>query len=180
MQLRLVFTLLPHLVFAYNWCPPLGPALPASQNLRNHAEIQSAVSQLTTWFSKQATAFNDSAISLALASVYEEEPILNMHWTGSGLNHSGSQHVDEHTVYRLGSISKLYTVLQVLLLEDQVKWTDSVTKYLPELKEIVPPQPENQNPITTTPWDAITIGALASQLSGIARECESSSPWQNV
>ena len=60
------------------------------------------------------------------------------------------------TVFRIGSITKMFTAFSILQLEEKglLKVTDPVSKYVPE----VPPA-----------WNAITIHQLLSHLSGIPR-----------
>lgn len=49
-------------------------------------------------------------------------------------NTTGVKKVDGDTVYRLGSVTKVYTVLTWLAERGDVEWNQPVTKYVPELK----------------------------------------------
>lgn len=79
---------------------------------------------------------------------------------------SPSSNVTEHTYFRIASISKVFTVLAVLIEQQAQKWSlqEPITKYVPELLDGA-----NEGSIN---WSAITLGTLASQLSGIPRECQ--------
>lgn len=102
-----------------------------------------------------------------------DAPLLSRHHTAKNLvelNTTGTLKVDEHTVYRLGSLSKVYTILTLLIEIGDSRWNDPITKYVPELAEIA--ARGNRNPVTEVDWDDVTIGALASQISGIARDCK--------
>lgn len=73
--------------------------------------------------------------------------------------------VDGDKAFRIASISKVFTVLAILLQQQEgnLSMKDPVTKYIPELAE-----GSNDG---GTQWDKISLESLASQLSGIAREC---------
>lgn len=73
--------------------------------------------------------------------------------------------VTDHTYFRIASISKVFTVLAVLIQQRKGKWSleDSITKYVPELR--------GGTSGNTIDWESITLETLASQLSGIPREC---------
>ncbi len=88
------------------------------------------------------------------------------------MNSTGTKIIDSNTIYRIGSISKVYTVLAVLRLRDKINWDDPVTKYVPELNQIADNHGGPVNHLTTVQWKHITIGALAGQLSGLGRDCK--------
>ena len=75
--------------------------------------------------------------------------------------------MSDQSYFRIASISKVFTVLAVLLQEQAGKCNlrDPITRHIPELKDRVG--------IDTIDWDSITLETLASQLSGIPRECKS-------
>ncbi|KAH7110552.1 beta-lactamase/transpeptidase-like protein [Dendryphion nanum] len=72
--------------------------------------------------------------------------------------------VNGDAVYRIASITKAFTVLGLLYQHEanNLSLDDSIDKYIPEL------QGEKGGSI---PWKDITLRSLASQLSGIPREC---------
>jgi hypothetical protein len=53
------------------------------------------------------------------------------------LNHNCIRRVTKDTLYRIASVSKVYTGLALLRLQDKIDMQASVTNYLPELKELV-------------------------------------------
>ena len=83
----------------------------------------------------------------------------------------GTTKVDADTVYRIGSISKTVTVLELLLHEGKVSFDDPVTMYIPELAAITAISGV-ANEINEPLWAEITVGSLTSYLSGIGRDCE--------
>jgi CubicO group peptidase (beta-lactamase class C family) len=72
--------------------------------------------------------------------------------------------VNGDALYRIASITKTFTVLGILYQHQagNLSLDDSVDKYIKELKE---------DQEGTMPWKDITLRSLASQLSGIPREC---------
>jgi hypothetical protein len=110
-----------------------------------------------------------SALSLGIKSVHEDQPLYTKFYTPPTADPRSTVAVDAHTVFRVGSISKIFTVLAVLKLPG-VSLDDPVTKYVPELRDLTTNAPDlSAFPVTT--WDDITLGALASHLSGIGVDC---------
>lgn len=81
-----------------------------------------------------------------------------------------SDDVTDETYFRIASITKVFTVLAVLVRQKAGKWSikDSIAQHVPELTV-----GNNGGGIK---WEAITLESLASQLSGIPRECTMLSP----
>jgi CubicO group peptidase (beta-lactamase class C family) len=104
--------------------------------------------------------------------VFTSDEILYEHYhtapTLPSLRQYGVSQVDENTVYRIGSITKIFTVYAFLLDAGQQYFGHPVTEFVPELAV----QAENKagNAITTTDWADVTIGDLASHLAGIASD----------
>jgi CubicO group peptidase (beta-lactamase class C family) len=88
--------------------------------------------------------------------------------------------VNSDTVYRLASVTKLFTVLGILRIET-ISLEDSITKYLPELRDMNE-QAETQDAINTVDWDSITVGALAAHQSGIGADRKPETPrnWRDI
>lgn len=59
------------------------------------------------------------------------------------------------TKIRIASVTKVFTVLAVLLSNTLIGWEDSITKYVPGLDDAA--------------YADVTIGALAGQTSGLGR-----------
>jgi CubicO group peptidase (beta-lactamase class C family) len=81
--------------------------------------------------------------------------------------------VDGDTVYRLGRVSKVYTVLAFLAEARDVHWNSPITNFVPELAKLSKNGSSGEfDSVRQTAWDDITIGALASQVSGVGRDCK--------
>ncbi|KAI0871407.1 putative penicillin-binding protein [Hypoxylon argillaceum] len=115
---------------------------------------------------------NTSSISVTIVSTEDNEdtPFFDFHYSSPFLNHSsgGTDHVTKNSIYRIGSISKLFTVYTLLVGYGWESWYQPVTRYIPELQKAA--LSHTRQPIEDAYWDRISIGALASQLSGIGRD----------
>ena len=115
---------------------------------------------------------NTTSFSIDIYSLYEEESLLTHHYSAPELSHpeSGVAEVDSNTIYRIGSISKLFTTYVYLINSGFTGWNDPITKYLPELVELMEDKNAPTNDIDTVNWDEVTVGGLACHLSGMSRD----------
>lgn len=90
---------------------------------------------------------------------YHTAPLLGDYPDGKPTNVTGD------TAFRIASISKVFTVLAILLQQQagNLSMKDPVTEYLPDLRGNVIED--------GVQWDYISLESLASQLSGVPREC---------
>lgn len=159
---------------SYAHCPPLGPVLPAPVHPSQNEAVQTAVAAISAAFHNLTAGLNDTAISVGITSIHEEDsPLLDLHWTPPSRSPNGTSRVDRNTIYRVGSISKVYTVLalQLLAAKDKLQWTDPVTKYVPQLRKLS--DGNHSSPLTAVDWDEVTVEALASHLAGVPANCKS-------
>jgi CubicO group peptidase (beta-lactamase class C family) len=101
---------------------------------------------------------------LTAISQHDSSPILDFHHTSGSLNISAgsTSKITSDTVYRIGSVSKLFTVYALLLNNKIHHWNRPVTEYIPELKHAAQHPPHNSTVIDWVQWDQVTVGALAS------------------
>lgn len=103
--------------------------------------------------------------------------LLSLSYTADSINTTlGVNQVDENTVFRIGSTSKLWTMLLLLIENGPASLDDPIARYIPELRQAVFELSRNstmaRDGIDFTKWNEVTLGELASHLSGIARDCE--------
>lgn len=145
-------------------CPPLGPVLPAPKFPSKSCDVQKATSLLRSSLQSSFEAqMKASAISVGVKSIHEDAALFNYHFTPPKMSGQGTNLVDEDTMYRVGSVSKLFPIL-MLLQSGKVSMDDSIVKYIPGLTAI---QGTGVNRVS---WEDITIGALASHLSGLGTD----------
>jgi len=126
--------------------------------LIEHQEIASKIELLETWITAQMEWRNLPGLSIAI--VYDQELV----WS-KGFGYSNVDKkipATSHTIYRIASITKLFTSTAIMQLRDQGKLQldDPITKFLPwfNIKHRFPDAPE------------ITIWNLLTHTSGLPRE----------
>ncbi|KAK1977888.1 beta-lactamase [Colletotrichum cereale] len=146
-----------------NQCPPLGPTLPSNKTPSDSKAVREAVAKIQEGLINRTSSLQGTGISIGIKSVHEDHPLFNWHFTPPVADNRSTAKIDIDTIYRGGSITKLFTTLTALK-NARIKSTDPVTKYLPQLKtEAV----QNEGELNFIPWDNITVGDLASHLSGL-------------
>lgn len=178
------FFLLFSSTLSFTPCPLLGPAFPPFSLDTNDKTVGGALKELKQRFDTLVTTNTgvhgdvsaNTTFSIALfssdAGNAEDEPFFwQYHHTAPALNQSlaGSHAADKDSVYRIGGLTEVFTVWSLLFTGngDQI-FDDPVTKYLPELGNST----TVQDVIGHVKWDDVTVGQLASHMSGIARDCE--------
>lgn len=136
-------------------CPPLGPVLPVPTSPSTDSHVQKACSDINNHFTTLTSSFVGSAASLSVASIHESAKLLDLHHTPQVRQTGSTNPVSGDTVYRIASISKIFTVLGVLKIG--VRLDDPITRYLPEVQALQAADGFSVN------WDDVTVGALASR-----------------
>lgn len=147
-------------------CPPLGAVLPAPKAPYKSEDVQEAIIMLRAGLEDAASALNASGVSIGVKSLNEDKQLFSFHHTPPLLSGIGTHEVDENTIYRVGSISKMMPALAVLQI-DSINLEDSVLEYIPELANGT-----EDSAINSTPWEDITIRSLINHLSGLATDCK--------
>lgn len=169
---------------ATNYCPLSGALYPSPSKISSNTQTQSAnallSSALDNAINGNQSTYGDfrpdtNSFSISVVSANDEDTFFQYHHTAKYLDqHSGgTEKVTADTVFRIGSISKLFTVFALLVQGEKVHFDDPVTAYIPELDAIARRQASGSfDPISQVQWEDVTIGALASQLAGIGRDCK--------
>ena len=83
-------------------------------------------------------------------------------------NDQDNNRLNKDSVFALGDLTQLFTVYtQLAALGDEI-WSHSIVDYVPELCNV---SAATSNAISQVQWKDVTLGALAGQMSGIARSC---------
>ncbi|KAI2468653.1 beta-lactamase/transpeptidase-like protein [Annulohypoxylon bovei var. microspora] len=171
-------------VFAKQNCPLYGLGYPKPTNLLVQPGIKTAATALDSVFSEYIDHSNETksdsfSYSVEVFSVDDEEPLWSHHWTASNLetlNSTGVTKVDGDTVYRLASVTKVFTILTFLAEAGDTLWNEPIANYIPEIAAFVEAGADNSHSISSTNWESITMGSLASQMSGLARDWSAEIP----
>ncbi|KAI0904567.1 beta-lactamase/transpeptidase-like protein [Ustulina deusta] len=150
-------------------CPPLGPVMPIPINPSSHEPVQDAIRFATDRFQNLTAAFNTTGLSIAVKSIHETSPMLELHHTPPVLDGTGTAAVNSETIYRIGSISKVFAPLSILT-QGKMKMEDPITKYVPELLQLKRRAVPVADDITAVNWDQVTVGSLAAHMSGIGAD----------
>jgi hypothetical protein len=107
------------------------------------------------WSNSSSSKWNTSTISLSLEVTSATSTLFSYYHTAGIKNNSGTEKVGPDTIFRIASITEVFTALAVLL-EARIRLEASISQYVPELSDPM--------------WDEVNIGMLTSQLSGAPRD----------
>lgn len=130
----------------------------ASDLVEQHPEVADAITLLDLWIEEQLAY--QQLPGLAIGIVYDQELI----WSkGYGFGDLAEQTpVSPTTLFRIGSVTKVFTATAILQLRDagKLRLDDPITRHLPEFAI--------QNPFSDAP--EITIWNLLTHTAGLPRE----------
>lgn len=161
-------------------CPIYGLGYPKPNNLFGYDGIRGAAAALDLVFGQYIDNANNTgsdkfSYSVEVFAASEQKPLWSHYWTAKNLatmNTTGTKTVDGDTVYRIGSLTKIFTMLTFLAEVGDASWNEPIAKFIPEIAAMAAEGPDTSHSLTSPDWGAITIGALASQISGLMRDCE--------
>lgn len=151
-------------------CPLEGPVFPKPLRLAQSDTIKAAVSILTGLFKGVTDNAQNYSFALEVFSAHDPDPIFSVLHTAPNLaklNTTGVKTVNENTVFRLGSLTKIHTIYLFLINAGDKIWNQPITKYVPELQALA----NRSDPVADTAWGKVTIGGLATQMTGVPRDC---------
>jgi hypothetical protein len=165
-------------------CPIIGPRFPVPSGLSADPIILEAMKNTTKVFDDLVAtgggeahgdiAPNSTSFSIALFSATDplnsSSPLLfEYHYAAPSLAESttGAKMPDSNSVYRIGSLTQVFTIWMTLIEAGEAAWVTPVTQHIPELAQAA----EQASSIDRTAWEDITLGDLAAHLSGISRDC---------
>lgn len=159
-------------------CPLLGPVFPKPQNISSSPVMKTAFQNFTSFLSGRDTAAEgqQNSYSLEIFSASEAASAFTYYHTAptlSSFNSTGVKKADGDSVYRIGSLTKLFTVYTFLVEAGDIHFNAPITDYVPELRAIA--DQKSGDATTKVSWDDITIGALASHMAGISSDSKQKS-----
>lgn len=119
-------------------------------------------SLINALFDGEEPALNASATTfhIDIFSTRTNASIYSYSHIGETLSHAlTAGTLDDGTQFRIGSISKLYTIYAILNVAGLDIFDTPITRYLPELAG-------NASPSDKIIWEEVTVGALTSQQGG--------------
>lgn len=154
------------------YCSFLGPIFPPVVNVNDSGNVLSAVSELQRSLNVLLEQdFSAANVSFYINAFSTEGTVFDFSYAAPGLEGSlTNSTLDENTVFRIGSVSKLLTVYTLLVEIGMDHMNDPVTEWVPELADNSHYSCVNTSDVTTANWSQITLGALASHMAGISRD----------
>ncbi|KAJ5138870.1 uncharacterized protein N7515_003718 [Penicillium bovifimosum] len=154
-------------------CPILGPAYPAPTGLSQDPVFLSKAEELTAQLNEAIENGTLPFISAAaqIFSGDEDDAAYGFYLTDEIVKTGsvGVREVDENTIFRIGSVSKLWTMFLYMTLNGTRYFHEPVANYVPELR-VKYNATQAVNDIDHVSWSEVTIGELASHQAGIARD----------
>ncbi|KAH7120362.1 beta-lactamase/transpeptidase-like protein [Dactylonectria estremocensis] len=153
-------------IVATDEVPLLGPSFSSNFDPSNSKAVRHAKSVfpglIDNLFSTGALNKTDLVFAVDVFSAATNKSIYSYYHGGQGQNETLTAGVlNDTTISRLGSVSKLFTVYAILAQAGIEVLSHPVTRYLPELRGN-----STGEYLDKIQWDEITVGALASQQAG--------------
>lgn len=156
-----------------------GPAYPAPRDLSSNGSAVAAAwanftetidSYITQKGTVEGLLGNLGGYTFSVGSFSLHDPnatSLQYHHTGETVANSsqGVKEVNGESIYRIASISKVFTVYLILLEVGTNYWDEPITNFVPGLNATS--NASLKDPINSIDWAGVTLGALAGQMGGI-------------
>ena len=147
-------------------CPIQGPVYPSGFDLTKSDAVREATEQfpqvVEKLFSSGAIDPKQSYFTVDVFSTSTNESFYSYSHVAIGLNGTLTAGVlNDETIWRTGSVSKLFTVYALIAVAGLEVLEHPVTRYLPELSGN-----SREDALTKMIWEDVTVGALASQQAG--------------
>ena len=141
---------------ALGYCPPTGQVLPVPK-IPDNFKPTALIAALEVLGAGSAR-LNTTTTSFSISMTSLDSVFLDFHHTASSKNSSGVKVIDNNTVYRVASNTKILIALAILL-EFPGKLDDIIGNYIPELKN-------------NKAYKDVTLRLLASHMAGVPRDGE--------
>ncbi|KAG9254832.1 beta-lactamase/transpeptidase-like protein [Emericellopsis atlantica] len=148
-----------------------GPSFPAPSGLRDSKALTSAIIDFGTLVADSPIVqANETAWAVAVFSTHDDEPLYERYFTPD--YDVGVAEVNRSSVFRIASVSKVFSVWTFLAEVGDERFNDPITKYVPELVTTKNDSVSGTvyDDIDHVRWHEVTLGQLASQLAGIPRD----------
>ncbi|KAI0159517.1 beta-lactamase/transpeptidase-like protein [Xylariaceae sp. FL1272] len=154
-------------------CSIAGPGYPSPSKFSSSFLLTDAIAQFEDNLSNVTLGLqpNSTAWAVALFSSKENKTLYERFYTPP-LNVSVPR-VDANSVFRIGSVSKVFSVWSFLLEVGDKYFNDPITKYVQELSNLTRSSyggREIYNDLDQVRWEDVTLGELASHAAGIPRD----------
>ncbi|KFA77434.1 hypothetical protein S40288_03087 [Stachybotrys chartarum IBT 40288] len=154
-------------VQATDEAPLLGPSFIANFDPTNSTAIEEAKAAfpvaINELFALGVLNKTDLIFSVDVFSAATNQSIYNYRHIGEGQEAAlTTGELDDDTIGRIGSVSKLITTYAILAHAGIGIFNDPITNHIPELRACN----QSRNILTHVRWEDVTVGALASHQAG--------------
>lgn len=151
--------------------PLIGPAFLANFDPTNSDAINNATEAfpkaIEGLFDSGALNETDLVFAVDVFSAATNASLFSYYHVGEGQEQVlTAGQLDDETIGRTGSVSKLFTAYALLVKAGIGIFDVPVTHYLPELKRVPSAEEDGDDLLKQIRWEEITIGALASHQAG--------------
>ncbi|KAF2094653.1 beta-lactamase/transpeptidase-like protein [Rhizodiscina lignyota] len=164
-----------------------GPSYPAPHDLTSKKSLIPAAWKNTTAVlqkyidsGNKSTTVSDGissmwnvTFSVGMFSLHDPAATdLQFHYTSPEVANAanGTHKVDSDSIYRIASVTKVFTVLAGLLNLNETDWSRPLSDIVPALRDYSKKNPGEKDPVYTVEWDKITPLALSAQIGGVPRD----------
>ena len=169
-------------ILAYKPCPLLGPVFEPPENLSTSSPFQNALNGLKTTLDNATKTgktpygswpVTNNSFSLGIFDATTPTQLFSYQFTSKQIQNSkqGVTDVSEDSIYRIGSLSKLITAYLFLIEVGPTYWSHPITEFVPALASAAEQCSASQDPVDCIDWNDVTLGALASHMAGLPRDC---------
>ncbi|KAI0441089.1 beta-lactamase/transpeptidase-like protein [Xylaria telfairii] len=155
-------------------CALAGPGFPSPSGVSNSPLLSASIAEFEKSLNDVQLGLqaNDTAWAVALFSSKENKTLYEHYYTPP--IDVGVSQVDSNSIFRIGSVSKVFSVWSFLIEVGDKHFNEPITKYVPELANLTCNGGSNDreiyNDIDHVRWEEITLGQLASHAAGIPRD----------
>lgn len=162
------------------WADLLGPSYPAPVDLSSNDSLvtsswrnaSSIIEQRVSGIGSDGS-WNNITFSLGMFSLYDDDATtLQFHHTSPeiAISTHGTRSVNADSIYRIASVTKVFTVLAGLLELSLTDWERPLTELIPTLAKFAKESSADSSAVDTVEWDKITPSSLAAQIAGVPRD----------
>lgn len=179
-KLLTILTLISKVITTPTQCDLAGPGFPAPSQISSSNSLADAIAAFEVLLDDEELGLrpNDSAWTVALFSSKENKTLYERYYTPA--IDVGVPSINQHSIFRIASVSKVFSVWTFLMEVGDGHFNEPITKYIPELRAVTNstwPTTRNQNDIYDdidhVRWEEVTLGQLASHAAGIPRDRKS-------
>ncbi|KAF7303250.1 Beta-lactamase domain-containing protein [Mycena kentingensis (nom. inval.)] len=151
--------------------PPLPTLLATKPPSADNPMFKKAAGSLNAFLSARTSSSDIDSLSIGV--ITPAGAIFEGFYGTLRANETSGGSVDRDTIYRIASITKMFTTLETLILRErgQLSWDDPVTKFIPNFTNPSSGWSEHLHSTETSfEKSPVTLRQLASHLSGIGRD----------